>query len=749
MDNGQQTATGFKNGQIIFSPGSSKQCILNNHDSQDSISIGRNAGGNLGKRNEGTQGNFSIAIGANAGKDNQGNFAIAIGGGEECTGALNQEEGAVAIGKCAGNNNQGTNCIGLGVYSGHMNQKDESIALGNHSGYMDQSEKAISIGYDSGFQTQGQDAISIGTTSGKIQQLHNSIAIGLEAGESYQNFQSIAIGTKAGNLQQSYNSIAIGSNAGQTDQQNGAIAIGNMAGHVNQGVESIAIGKYAGITQIDNNSIIINASGEQINTSEENQFIVKPISINQNIDDEPNILFYDNDTGEISQGPLPIEDKELPEGENFGEYLYHSGDGWVLGTTKINLGTGAGANDQSTDGIAIGNQAANDSQSQYSVAIGYQAGMTNQGTNSVDDEDSDDDDPVRDPTQGRAIAIGYQAGFTGQHQNAIAIGDDAGKTNQNEDAIGIGTYAGNSNQGQDSISIGRYAGVDTQGTRSIAIGDLAGNTKQGDYCIAIGYRAGTGIKADDSGPEQANQQPDQTIIINATDEPLNIPFGTNSSQDQKKFFVKPIAPKNEIDENTNSDHKVLVYNNNSGEISYANDPTLHYFNPLSDTNDSDITEDITLTYSYIALGGPQENGDSINYFLFPYNKDHNDTTNIPNTTNNEFYGNLPIITSTGNMGRAKVIEFYRVDATIRDIDVYIDYKRGNGFTDTNLYEIKDDNGTYLDPPAGFRLKKANGASGVKIIWNPVNKTWNILNYSSISVDIFYIKTIPNLSADPE
>ena len=122
----------------------------------------------------------------------------------------------------------------------------------------------------------------------------------------------------------------------------------------------------------------------------------------------------------------------------------------------------------------------------------------------------------------------------------LAFGNDAGQNAQGKNAIAIGNEAGNDNQKDKAIAIGLQAGQNAQCQHAIAIGNEAGSNNQGTNSIAIGYAAGL-------------EQYDSSIIINASGGELN-----SSTQG---FYVKPIR-----EQTTN---KVLLYNETSGEITYA------------------------------------------------------------------------------------------------------------------------------------------------------------------------------------
>ena len=71
-------------------------------------------------------------------------------------------------------------------------------------------------------------------------------------------------------------------------------------------------------------------------------------------------------------------------GTNYGNYYFwnDSTSSWVIGSTKVNLGTGAGEYEMEGS-VAIGHEAGNAAQGEYSVAIGSFAGKNYQANNSI------------------------------------------------------------------------------------------------------------------------------------------------------------------------------------------------------------------------------------------------------------------------------------------------------------------------------------------------------------------------------
>lgn len=108
----------------------------------------------------------------------------------------------------------------------------------------------------------------------------------------------------------------------------------------------------------------------------------------------------------------------------------------TVNSSNVTVGANAGANSQSTYGIAIGADAGFDLQGANAIAIGVTAGNLNQGID--------------------AVAIGRLAGAAnssgnGQSEGAVALGAFAGSVNQGQYSVAIGYGAGNSQQPNNSI----------------------------------------------------------------------------------------------------------------------------------------------------------------------------------------------------------------------------------------------------------------------------------------------------------
>ena len=218
----------------------------------------------------------------------------------------------------------------------------------------------------------------------------------------------------------------------------------------------------------------------------------------------------------------------LPDGINFGDYLFWNDSKWVLADTKINLGSGCGSTNQAEHTVAIGNLSGNKNQQQYSIAIGTMAAEVDQHTS--------------------AIAIGISAGNLKQGDNSVAIGAASGKNVQGDSAIAIGTNAGFDGQINESIAIGNDAGRYGQSKCGISIGSGAGCTGQGEYAIAIGTNAGL------------DTQHPNSIIINAATTSLD-------NKNNEGLFIKPIRQE------TSENKDILMYDSTTGEVTH--DSNIH------------------------------------------------------------------------------------------------------------------------------------------------------------------------------
>ena len=367
----------------------------------------------------------------------------------------------------------------------------------------------------------------------------SNVTLGAQAGEasSVGQSNSVAIGVRAGSNSQMDNNIAIGTEAGALTQSPRAVAIGINAGHDYQGSNSIAIGAYAGVSSQIANSIILNATGVSLNATNSGLYIA-PIRPTVTLSS----LYYNPTTKEITYGTTPSSGgTTLPNGTNFGDYLYWNTSAYVVGDVNITLGSFAGSISQGDYAVAMGRSAGTSNQGTNAVAIGLYAAESSQGADAVAIGWG-----AAQFSQGvHAVAIGMEAALTLQGSNAVAIGMEAGKIRQGFDAVAMGYYAGNVSQGQYAIAIGSDAGNVSQGQYAIAIGSDAGIVSQGNYAIAIGQRAGY------------NSQAANSIILNASANSLE---GSTPG-----FFVEPVR--------SNIGAYSIYYNTTTKEITYGTTPS--------------------------------------------------------------------------------------------------------------------------------------------------------------------------------
>jgi hypothetical protein len=175
-------------------------------------------------------------------------------------------------------------------------------------------------------------------------------------------------------------------------------------------------------------------------------------------------------------------------------YIYGNVSASTLRTseTKIALGNGAGATNQTTGAIAIGAQAGETNQS-LAISIGFGAGQGSQGF--------------------MATAVGHGAGQVSQGTYAVAIGTNTGQVSQGAYAVAIGSNAGTTNQPANSIIINAGSSA-LQGSAAGFFVDPVRNINGGTFLTydtttkEIGYS--TGIRSEN----------DINIDINLTDSTL-------------------------------------------------------------------------------------------------------------------------------------------------------------------------------------------------------------------------------------
>jgi hypothetical protein len=371
------------------------------NQSSKCIAVGYNAGSSS-QGDDDPNADAAVAIGSDSGATNQGSGGIAIG---TQAGYINQFNQAIAIGSGAGRTRQGANCIAIGQSAGYTDQPEYSIVLNAGNSILNgQTGSAfyvapvranntitLGLGYDATNKeivtttgitsfslpngtdpsdyiywsgtgwVVGGPTIRIGSNAGSNSQQEGAISIGTGAGQNSQQFNAVAIGSSAGRTSQAVSAVAVGNSSGQISQKASAVAVGNLAGNTRQQDNAVAIGNRAGQTDQHGNTIILNASGVALNSGTTSAFYVKPI---REVYSSVNFLFYNTTTGEITYNPLA---NPLPTATAVGDYVSFDGTSWVTGSSKIRLGSNAGALNQGAS----------------CIAIGAGAGAANQHTNSI------------------------------------------------------------------------------------------------------------------------------------------------------------------------------------------------------------------------------------------------------------------------------------------------------------------------------------------------------------------------------
>jgi len=146
-----------------------------------------------------------------------------------------------------------------------------------------------------------ESKIALGEGAGETNQGSSAVAIGYQAGETDQESWATAVGFVAGTNTQGEEATAFGAHSGQVGQGAGAVAIGAYAGNVGQGNKAVAIGYEAGPLNQAANSIVINATGNTLNNTQADAFIVKPI---RNLA-SANVMMYNPANGELTHTATP------------------------------------------------------------------------------------------------------------------------------------------------------------------------------------------------------------------------------------------------------------------------------------------------------------------------------------------------------------------------------------------------------------------------------------------------------------
>jgi len=207
-----------------------------------SVAIGRLAG------NSGQLDNC-VAIGRQAGRLNQSDSSVAIGFN---AGQISQGHAGIAIGRWAcATGPQGQYSIAIGTQAGQTNQGENAIAIGTQAGFTDQPDGSVAIG--SNATPSLANEIRLGTASNHVvipsDALINELTIGKGSGNEPA---STAIGYQAlnsnTNLGLANTAIGFGSlKFNTTGYYNTAVGLGSLQ-NVTDGYSNTAIGYLAGGT---------------------------------------------------------------------------------------------------------------------------------------------------------------------------------------------------------------------------------------------------------------------------------------------------------------------------------------------------------------------------------------------------------------------------------------------------------------------------------------------------------------------
>ena len=201
----------------------------------------------------------------------------------------------------------------------------------------------IALGYLAGQTAQENSSVAIGNQAGNNAQAAGSVGIGYKAGNDTQGGGAIALGYQSGQTTQGGQAIAIGELAGQATQGGHGIALGYATGQTAQGAYAIAIGKQAGYANQAANSIVINATGNILNNTQADAFVVKPIRSASGT----TTLMYDASSGEITHTATPAQQTMI------GSVQQISGPGAIDVTSYITEITTTGADAYTlADGVA-------------------------------------------------------------------------------------------------------------------------------------------------------------------------------------------------------------------------------------------------------------------------------------------------------------------------------------------------------------------------------------------------------------
>ncbi len=441
-----------------------------------------------------------------------GSAKVSIGAG---AGAQGQANAAIAIGTDAGRSNQGSNAIAIGSKAGFTSQHSNTVII-NATGLEVNSEGAGRLYVKPVREAMATKALYYDAITGEVTYDQRYDGSDIDDASQWSTFRAKQAVDMSG-----FRIAGLAAPVGGSD----AVTKDYLLSQLRDASDALPLGGGTMLGDID-------MSGRRV------RGLAGPIADA----DAATKMYVDNVRTYV--------DTLFPLGSNYGEYLYHDGVKWAVGTTSVNLGLNAGVSEAGDDTVAIGREAGMTSQGDYAVAIGARAGMTNQAHKSI----------VINAT-GVALAADISSAFyvapvrenmtmKTMYYNAatkeVTYGDICGGAAKFPDASGYGEYVyyngsnwlASGNKVNLGINSGRYG----QSNGAIAIGASAGESNQGSNAIAIGNLAGR------------SNQPVNSIIMNAT--------GSAVAADVSgAFYVKPVRERMTA--------KALYYDVSSGEISYS------------------------------------------------------------------------------------------------------------------------------------------------------------------------------------
>lgn len=477
----------------------------------------------------------------------------------------------------------------------------------------------------------------------------------------------------------------------------------------------------------------------------------------------------------------------IPDGADYGNYLYWDGKSYKVGHSRIKLGVYAGQNNQEDYTIAIGDSSGQTNQGIFGIAIGLSAGSENQSTGCIalGSYAGNINQGSSTNPEFAAIAIGSYAGSEKQGPGCVAIGSYSGESNQGQYSVSLGTFSGHHNQGQYSVSMGSYSGEYNQGRNcvaigasagqfeqgigidrtepygccSVAVGIFAGQTKQGVYSVAIGPGAGRenqkpgsvaiGLMAGLS--EQGNDsiaigsaagrnfQANKSIVINATGDTLD-----NTLPNTCK--IAPLRDMNQTEDtyNTFSEPFVMSYSPSTSELTYNSNPQIR--RNFGQGNEL-LLSDFNTVHYYTYTGSSLQNFDistnmvenavyEVTFNLSGSSFSNNDITFYPNyTSGGSLYTNyIQRLDSGGFQGNSTTSSGFSFDLVAGSLG-YDPVGKITIFNNRNAKKIRSDIGDTFANSTGSGYWLTAPPSGSSLSYETITQ-WLTVGRISISPGSF-------------